>query len=486
MIDESMDALTQAWRAFFSTKTTELPQENLETVSQLAFQRIESFSLNSPPALLREFCNKAASEHLVLEAASLRLHGLFPSVLGNDAGDVLASRLVLNWNVLLIKEEEQLILVFQGVTSSDAVLLPGLDTLLLVCHIDKQRVADCMAILSRESEFFKPKTKPQFGGFLVGHTRPYHCLYDSLLALETIRQAGMLNSTDCIFSKSDEAFLDLSYGLSLRQAHQQLDKEDLNRYCTEQKVYLLQLGFWFNTRAENHQLRQLAAAMDQPIREAAMQKSQLNDIGAIAMLKQFEPLLWIGITGQKRCWIEQVEGTAELLNHLYQIYPKLGIIFDGWTPPLTSSDYHRNEIRNDNKIIQKIIRRLNFKSRKNISIIAGLPLLDKIRVGLEADAFLANYTSGSIAIARICAKPGVGHMGRRMMASKHQHIHHQTREPDPEVVCDVGDAKTATGYINYSIPWQALYNELLDTLEALPIRAAHQPKRLMIPDQRER
>ena len=480
-----MDPLVQAWRAFFSTQANELPQENLEAVSQVALRGIQSFSPNSPPPLLDKFCKKAASQQLVVEAATLRSQGQFPSILGDEAGDVLASRLVLNWNILLVKEKEQLILIFQGVTSSDAVLLSGLDILLLVCHIDKERVANCMAILSRTPEFFKPNTKPRFGGYLVGHSRPYHCLYDGLLALETIRQAGMLDDDDFIFSKSNEAFLDLSACLPLKQNHQQLDKEMLNRHCKEQTVYLLQLGFWFNTRAENHELRQLAATVDQAIRETAMQKSLLNDIGAIEMFKQFQPLIWVGVTGQKRCWIEQVEGSAELLNHLYQQYPKLGIIFDGWTPPLTSSDYHRDEMRNDNKIIRKIIRKLNFKTRKNISIIAGLTLLDKIRVGLEADVFLTNYTSGSLAIARICGRPGVGHMGRRMMASKHQHIHHHTREPDPQFVRDVSAASTATGYVNYSIPWQALYNELEVILEEQSLLPAHQAKRLMIPDGRE-
>jgi hypothetical protein len=245
----------------------------------------------------------------------------------------------------------------------------------------------------------------------------------------------------------------------------------------------LQLGFWFNTRAQNQELRRLAESVDKPIRQAAIQHSTINEIGGIEALKQYQPLLWIGITGQKRCWIEQVNGTAELLNHLHQFYPKLGIVFDGWTPPLANSDYHRKEIRNDNKIVQKIIRQLNFKTRKNTFIAAGLPLLDKVRIGLETDAFVANYTTGSLAIARICGKPGVGHMGRRMMASKHQHIHQLTREPNPSHVRDMGDENTPTGYINYSIPWQALYNELLDILEHGPIAPKQKPCHLAIPEQ---
>jgi hypothetical protein len=217
------------------------------------------------------------------------------------------------------------------------------------------------------------------------------------------------------------------------------------------------------------------------MRQAAIQHSIINETGAIEALKHYQPLLWIGITGQKRCWIEQVNGTAELLNTLHQLYPKLGIVFDGWTPPLTDSDYHRKEIGNDNKIIHKIIRRLSFKTRKNIFVVAGLPLLDKVRIGLETDAFLANYTTGSLVIARICGKPGVGHMGRRMMGSKHQHIHFMTKEPDPTYVCDVSDASTPTGYVNYSIPWQALYNKLIDVLANIPITPEQKPFHLMIP-----
>lgn len=486
MIEESMEALALAWRAFFNSESKTLPRERLEEVSQLAFHRIQNFSISSPPTYLRQLCTKATGQELVTEAASLRSKSQFPSILGSRTGAILASRLVLNWNILLIREDNQLILVFQGVTSCDAVLLPGADALLLICHIDAHRVANCIAILSRTPDFFSSEQKPQFGGYLVGHTRPYHCLYDGLLALEHIRQAGELGSNDLIFSKSDEAFLDLHSCLSLEQVHQRLDRESLNQLCAEQNSYLLQLGFWFNTRGENQELRQLAEAVDKPIRAAAAQHSKMNDIGAIEALKEYKPLLWIGITGQKRCWIEQVEGIAALLNTLYEFYPKLGIVLDGWTPPLASSDYHLKEIRNDNKVIQQIIRRLAFKTRKNIFITAGLPLLDKVRVGLEIDAFLTNYTTGSLVIARMCEKPGVGHMGRRMMASKHQHIHHGTREPSPCYVCDIGDPSTPTGYISYSIPWQILYNEILDLMEASPIRPVRQPKRMVIQDERKR
>jgi hypothetical protein len=481
MANKSMELLADAWLAFFSQPSADLPQDNLEAISQIALRRIQIVNPSSAPEPLRSFYTRASCQELVIAAARLRTHGLFPPILASQPGEILASRLVLNWNVLLIREENQLVLVYQGVTSCDAVLIPGLNSLLIVCHIDFQRVAACVATLSRTPDFFRPSFKPRFGGYLVGHSRPYHCFYDGLPALECIRQEGQLSSRDLIFSKCDEAFVDVSSCLALEQEHQRLDRDGLNQYCSAHNVYLLQLGFWFNTRAQDQVLRQLVASVDEPMRQAAIQHSIINETGAIEALKHYQPLLWIGITGQKRCWIEQVNGTAELLNTLHQFYPKLGIIFDGWTPPLTNSNYHRKEISADNKIIHKIIRRLNFKTRKNTFIVAGLPFADKIRIGLEADGFLANYTSGSLVIARICGKPGVGHMGRRMMASKHQHIHYRTSEPDPMVVRDVGEASTPTGYVNYSIPWQALYNELIDVLAQIPITPEQKPCRLIIP-----
>ncbi|MFM7285707.1 MAG: hypothetical protein ACKO02_02595, partial [Cyanobium sp.] len=86
-----------------------------------------------------------------------------------------------------------------------------------------------------------------------------------------------------------------------------------------------------------------------------------------------------------------------------------------------------------------------------------------------------------LVIARICGKPGVGHMGRRMMASKHQHIHYRTSEPDPMAVRDVGEASTPTGYVNYSIPWQALFNELINVLAQIPITPEQKPCHLIVP-----
>lgn len=472
----------QQWQSFFSGQASTLPSAELGRIANTALGAVHVMSSASKPPALAYFCDHAASEQLVVEAARLRHRGRFPSVLGVDDGTVLASRLVLNWNLLLIQEGEQRFLVFQGVSSSDAILLPGLNLMVLVCHLDAQRVGDCLRILCRTPEFLMATTPATFGGFLVGHSRPYHCLYDSLLGLQSVLEAGELGTGDALYSKADEAFVDLSAALGLGMTHQRHSLEQLNALSQNQGCYLLQLGFLFHTRADQPAMRRLAAAVDGPLRELALSSSELAAHGHLEALQRCRPLLWVGITGQKRSWLEQVEGTAALLNALHELFPSMGVVFDGWTPPLVTSDYHRREARRDDRVIQRIIRKLHFRSRGRVAVIAGLPLLEKVRVGLAVDAFLANYTTGSLNVARICGKPGVGHMGRRMMAAKQQHIHHKTREIDPGLVQDRSDSSTPTGYVNYSLPWQALYNVLVEVLTEQGFPACRPLTPLPIPE----
>jgi tetratricopeptide (TPR) repeat protein len=49
--------------------------------------------------------------------------------------------------------------------------------------------------------------------------------------------------------------------------------------------------------------------------------------------KQCFPLLGIQVRAKngRRVWLSQVEGIANIINHLYADYPKLGIVFDGWS-----------------------------------------------------------------------------------------------------------------------------------------------------------
>ena len=466
------------WSIYFSGYKRLMPALNLGGLAKQILDTAEIIYSGNPPAQFSAFCEHVTRPDFVVRMARLSRHGRFPGITAQDDGVLLASRLVVDWNILMIQEAGQRLFVFQGVTSCDAVFIPGLNKLIIVCHMTPQNILSCLRELSLTPEFYQLDRPRSFDGYLVGHARPYHSNYDSLLALQLIQDEGELLPEDALFSKDDEAFIDLGGGLGLTQDHQIRKKGSINKMTEAQDKYLLKLGFWFwcNQKPDKHSFK-LASTTDQSLRQFASGNSILSSSGALDFLEECQPLLWVGITGQKRCWLEQVEGTANILTTLYEYYPKLGVVFDGWTPPLTSSDYHRAEIRKDNKVIQEIIKKLPFRKQGRFGVIAGLPMLEKIRVGMSVDLFMANYTTGSMNIARVCQKPGVGHMSRKMADHKSQHIHYCTKEIDIQLVQDQSDPENRVGYIDYSLPWQAICNQLIDILMELNI----EPSKPMVP-----
>lgn len=471
------------WSCYYSGYQSLMPGLNLGSLAKKILNNAEVIHAGTPSEQFSAFCKHVRRPDFVVHLARLRRQGCFPSITEQGDGVVIASRLISAWNILMIQESGERLFVFQGVTSCDAVFIPGLNKLIIICHISTQQIFQCLRELSITPEFFQLDRPRFFLGYLVGHSRPYHCNYDSLLALQRILDEGELLPEDALFSKSDEAFVDLGGALGLVQEHQIRTKGYLNKLTEAENGYLLKLGFWFwcDQKPDEHSFK-LANTVDTSLRQFASNNSKLSSSGALDFLEESYPLLWVGITGQKRCWLEQVEGTVAILNSLYDYYPKLGVIFDGWTPPLSSTDYHRAEARKDNEIIQQIIKCLSFRQHGRFGVVAGLPMLEKIRIGMSVNLFMANYTTGSINIARVCKKPGVGHMSRKMATHKSQHIHYCTKEIDPRFVKDQGDADTLAGYINYSLPWQAIYNQLIDILVELNIEPVQSIKPLPVPN----
>lgn len=462
----------QSWRDFFRQKQAQLPSGNLEAIARKAMQHVKVVGNDAKGTELKSFAQTAGSRSHLLSIMRLGKLGMFPSIYGRHDAAIKGSKLILNWNLVLIEEEDQRMIVYQGVSCCDAILIPGKQLLIIICHINKDRVSDCLAILCRDRCFFDcfdQGSRRLFGGYLVGHSRPYHCLYDSLLGLQAAREAGALAPGAPFFSRRGESFFALDESLGLREQHHIQTQEDINDYCDTRQSYLLYVGYWVKEAKLGSINRQLAENLDQQLLEASEQYSTINELGALTALVRCRPLIWIGITGQKRSWVEQVDGTVQILNHLHQIYPSMGVVFDGWTSPLHPDSYHKQEARRDDRVISRICRQLRFSKKNRIGVLAGQLMLDKIRVGMEVDAFIANYTTGSMNIARICQKPGVGHMSQAMMASRGPHIHHHTVEVESQWVIDEHDPSKPTGYINYSIPWQVIYNSLIPLLSGLDV-----------------
>ncbi|MFM6398418.1 MAG: hypothetical protein ACKPFF_17225, partial [Planktothrix sp.] len=75
--------------------------------------------------------------------------------------------------------------------------------------------------------------------------------------------------------------------------------------------------------------------------------------------QQCFPLLAFQIKARhsRRVWLSQIEGIANIINRLYAEYPKLGIVFDGWsiTGKEDESSCCRSMIDAEQSIVEAII-----------------------------------------------------------------------------------------------------------------------------------
>ena len=136
-------------------------------------------------------------------------------------------------------------------------------------------------------------------------------------------------------------------------------------------------------------------------------------------VKNCYPLVWIGVEGQKRCWLEQIEGYAYILNQLAKRYPQLGVVIDGWTVPFSPSSKDIKEADKDRRLAEQIVAKLN----PNIPYVftMGENSHTKIFVGNNIDFFITNFATGSMHVSRILGKPGFCHLSGELSQSSLQH-----------------------------------------------------------------
>ena len=100
------DRSTQ-WSGFFSGQLPKLPNTKLVDVATRLLRSAKIVNTLKPTEKFLDFCQLLSSPDFVIRMARLRHLGRFPSISSGVDGVVISSRLVLNWNILLIQEDVQ-------------------------------------------------------------------------------------------------------------------------------------------------------------------------------------------------------------------------------------------------------------------------------------------------------------------------------------------------------------------------------------------
>lgn len=165
-----------------------------------------------------------------------------------------------------------------------------------------------------------------------------------------------------------------------------------------------------------------------------------------------EITIWFGITGQKRCWKEQVNGCVSLINEVKKNYSAVHLIIDGWT----SSTAKKEECPEDELIFKEIKKQISDKDIFLKNIISET-VINKIKLGSDIDFFVANSGTGCMIPSVFLNKKGVTH--GRLSLFDEVNSSNKIKIPEDLMHIEYTDNKARD---SYSFHWTIIYNSLID------------------------
>ncbi|MFV3306067.1 hypothetical protein ACNFBT_12375 [Pseudomonas sp. NY15181] len=363
-------------------------------------------------------------------------------------------------NVLkFLSSTGEVFFLFQHVGSADALYFPTRRAIVLAHHVNSAQVKNFVyrfiRNLSRVAEYSFGSRR--FLGVIASHARPYHFYYDVAPAMSDLNQAGVLKNVAQVVYYAGGDFCSFKDLYKLDAVECRLTPDELwSRNVIER-------GFYFHVGMVFDQGRlKSTSRFDSEFNTYSRQQFSQQQANAPIDLLSCYPLVWFGITVEKRSWIEQVEAAVGLLTELKKSYPNVGVVFDGWTSPLHPTARDLEETAKDSGVVEKIVAQLDPGIR--VFSVVGADSVQKIFFGKCADVYVGNSGTGGLHVARFAGCPGVAHLNTQMIDVDY-HIRKRTRLVDKSLIVDQPDiAGRRMDFISYSLDWRVVYKEVRDIL----------------------
>ncbi|WP_243708219.1 hypothetical protein [Campylobacter volucris] len=188
----------------------------------------------------------------------------------------------------------------------------------------------------------------------------------------------------------------------------------------------------------------------------------------------YDLTIWLSLVytraDKAKTWIEQIEGSINIINELKKIYNKIKIYIDGFK----SYENFPNFNNNASKMIDNFIAKINANfDGVDIINLNGISIKEAICICSNVDIAIAECGSGAIIPVLCCRKPAV-------LYGNNFYIEHYSVFclPDDNVkivesqyvksCIDEYAKKSSVDYFNnYHIPWQHIYNKIVEILQKL-------------------
>lgn len=363
---------------------------------------------------------------------------------------------VFDWHSYFVRFSDGLdsVYVLQKVSAIDAVFIPSRNFLFKFQHSDGMNLNKLLTSIVRGLLHQAAHKYPsRFLGFNVGHERPAHLMQDVLPGVAYLDEQRLLHPEIKWCTQNGGDYIDLSacFANTSKATNypQQLEPGQFTCQMGAPMVYhspgRFDAGFYDRIF---QRLVNMASAVE-------------SDSFALHLLSGKQSfVLWLGVSSQKRIWLNQVEGLIKVIEMFQLNFPNLLVAFDGWTTPITPLPTDIVEIRRDSEVVQKVLGALAVKPA-HINLV-GARVSQKIAVAKYTSFYLTSALTGSIWVSRALKNKGLLHISNPLREIAEHHLGNPNAILlDSNFIKEV-DAEKAPRFdcINYEINTEGLLNTI--------------------------
>jgi hypothetical protein len=360
------------------------------------------------------------------------------------------------------------------------------------------RFKECYEYLSSDNPIGR-KTAVCLGFFHFAHH-----LWNELSGIDRVYKGKLLESVDKIFllreplGDINQIFPELPSGKVERKSHM----ENMFREIIEGNYFAVRIGDDFV--AKDLAERVYAVAVRQCSPTILEQVKQAGD-------RHF-PLLWVGIRVGTRSWENQVEGLSKIIGSLHAEFPRLGVVFDGFSLPAdkmaaTGENEYSGIVAMENEAVDGIVARLRESGGRTPAIfnIIGGSIFEANVWAHAIDVYVSPHGTLQHKVGWLTNKPGIIHTNHELLECPPSYIwtkiegarkpsyvrlntvtHIRSADKQPVIYREISDfGESGAGNVagvtrvqgnpefdNYSVEWEPLYRDLLPLIRASRKRLA--------------
>lgn len=280
--------------------------------------------------------------------------------------------------------------------------------------------------------------------FLLHHSRPYHFFYDYLKYLYYIISTKKLSHPPLVYTQSP--FLPLEILGDKISVNIKKPKLLISPTLVATARIKRTTGEGNTALGKSELYKSITQSTEELIYKSFDDKNLLQD--------KFDLKIWIGISAEKRKWIEQIDGYAKIISELSNHYKKILILADGLTAP------HSQKLSNtaDMTILDDIRNLVTNKDTQFISLI-GEDYATKIKYCKHIDIFISDAGTGCMIPLRICKKPGVLFSNKTLFTFPDDYPN-TIKIINKEHITDIINHNKTADFVSYSIDWKNIYKEV--------------------------